>query len=50
MQKLEVAYEKAKLNAEDETGIDKGHFPEKCPFSLEDIFARNFFPSGDDSI
>lgn len=50
MQKLEVAYEKATLNAEDETGIDKSHFPQKCPFSLEEILEKDFFPEGDESI
>ena len=50
MQKLEVAYEKAKLNAEDETGIDKGHFPQKCPFSIEEIFEKSFFPEDDENI
>ena len=50
IQKLELAYEKAKLNAEDETGIDKIHFPEKCPFSFEEILERDFFPGGNDNI
>lgn len=49
-QKLEIAYEKAKLNAEDETGIDQCHFPRQCPFSLEEILGKDFFPEGDKSI
>jgi len=44
-QKIDSAYEKAKLKAEDETGIDAKIFPKNCPFSLEQIMDRNFFPS-----
>ena len=33
--KIEIAHEKAKLRAEDETGLDKKYLPEHCPFSLE---------------
>jgi hypothetical protein len=46
-QKIDVAYEKAKLKAEDETGIDRKYLPESCPFSLEQIFDDNFFPEQD---
>lgn len=46
IQKIEVAYEKAILTAEDETGIEKSHFPHKCPFSLEEILEKEFFPEG----
>jgi hypothetical protein len=42
--KIEIAYEKAKLSAEDETGIDQKHFPGSCPFLLEQILDDNFFP------
>lgn len=49
MQKMEVAYEKAKLHAEDETGIEKSHFPENCPFSLEKILEKDFFPEEGES-
>jgi len=43
--KIAIAYEKAKLQAENETGITKENFPEMCPFTLEKILDRDFFPS-----
>lgn len=42
--KIETAYEKAKLAAEVETGIEKHNFPADCPFSLEQILDENFLP------
>ncbi len=42
--KLDKAYQKAKLKAEDETGIDKKHFPRQCPYSFEETLNRTFFP------
>ncbi len=42
--KIETAYEKAKLRAEDETGIDQGQFPDTCPFSVDDVLDKRFFP------
>jgi len=42
--KIQVAYEKAKLSAEDETGIDRKNFPAECPFSLEQMLKKDFFP------
>ena len=48
--KIETAYEKAKLSAEDEMGIDKSHFPEHCPFPFEKILEKEFFPEGGNSI
>ncbi|BAP54829.1 hypothetical protein THII_0532 [Thioploca ingrica] len=48
--KIEIAYEKAKLMAEDETGIDKKTFSSLCPFSLEQILDNTFFPEDDKSI
>jgi hypothetical protein len=48
--KIEIAYEKAKLMAEDETGIDKKIFPSPCPFSLEQILDNTFFPEENESI
>jgi hypothetical protein len=46
--KLPLAYVKAKLAAEDETGIDQQHFPEQCPFTLEQVLSTAFFPGGSD--
>lgn len=42
--KISVAYEKAKLAAEVETGIEKGNFPAECPYLLDQILDENFFP------
>ncbi len=42
--KIAVAYEKAKLAAEVETGIEKQNFPAECPFSLEQILDETFLP------
>jgi len=42
--KIDTAYEKARLGAEDETGIEKENFPEACPFTLEEMLMRDFFP------
>lgn len=45
--KIAVAYEKAKLAAEVETGIEKGNFPVECPFSLEQILDETFLPEAE---
>ncbi len=43
--KIAVAYEKAVLTAEVETGIEKQNFPAACPFSFEQILDEDFLPS-----
>jgi hypothetical protein len=43
-EKIAVAYEKATLGAENETGIEKSRFPETCPFTLDQMLDKNFFP------
>lgn len=43
-----IAYEKAKLSAENETGINKKKFPTQCPFSLEEMLKIDFFPESSD--
>ncbi len=48
LDKIEIAYEKAKLAAEVETGIEKQNFPAACPFSLEQILDENFLPNEQD--
>ncbi len=48
--KLDKAYEKAKLKAEDETGIDKKHFPLRCPYSFEETLNKTFFPNKTEKI
>lgn len=42
--KLTKAYGNAILIAARETGFGKSHFPEHCPFSLEQILDENFWP------
>jgi hypothetical protein len=46
--KIVIAYEKAKLSAENETGINKNKFPKQCPFSLEEMLEVDFFPESSD--
>lgn len=43
-EKTSMAYEKAMLGAENETGIEKACFPEQCPFTLDQMLDQNFFP------
>jgi len=43
--KIAMAYEKAKLAAEVETGIEKENFSRNCPFSLEQILDDTFMPN-----
>lgn len=43
--RISTAYEKAKLAAEIETGIEKQNFPAECPFSLEQILDEKFLPN-----
>ncbi len=43
-EKIQTAYEKAKLKAEDETGIDRRTFPSQCPYTLEQSLSSDFFP------
>lgn len=45
LDKIEIAYEKAKLAAEIETGIEKQKFPADCPFSFEQILDEEFLPN-----
>jgi hypothetical protein len=47
--RLQRAYEKAKIKAENETGIDQQQFPEQCPFTLEQILSSTFLPGGGDN-
>lgn len=42
--KLSKAYEKAVINAADETKLSEKTFPTECPFSLEQCLDFNFFP------
>jgi hypothetical protein len=44
VEKMQSAYEKAKIKAEDETGIDQQQFPEQCPYTLEQVLSSHFLP------
>ncbi len=50
VEKMQSAYEKAKIKAEDETGIDQQQFPEQCPYTLEQILSSYFFPGESSNI
>jgi hypothetical protein len=49
-ERVVIAYEKAKLSAEDETGIDKNNFPEICPFTFEQLLKKDYFPEDKNNI
>ncbi len=49
-ERIAIAYEKAKLSAEDETGIDKNNFPETCPFTFEELLKKDFLPEDQNTI
>jgi hypothetical protein len=36
------AYRKARVNAAQETGLDEAAFPDRCPYSYDDITSRAF--------
>lgn len=42
--RIAVAYQKAKLAAEIEIGIEKQNFPAECPFFIEQILNETFLP------
>jgi len=43
--KFAKAYQKARLNAADETGISLNKFPETCIWSVDEILEKNFIPN-----
>ena len=43
-QHIDRAYGRARLLAEDETGLDSDAFPVDCPYSFEQILDADFFP------
>lgn len=43
-ERVVIAYEKAKLSAEDETGIDINNFPDHCPFTFEQLLKKDYLP------
>ncbi|WP_306119699.1 MULTISPECIES: DUF29 domain-containing protein [unclassified Roseitalea] len=46
VQRLAMAYAKARLAAERETGIAYEAFPEACPYSVAQVLDERFFPDG----
>ena len=49
-ERIVIAYEKARLSAEDETGIDKNNFPESCPFTFEQLLKKDFLPEDENNM
>ena len=47
---LVEAYEEARLQAAAETDMDDSVFPEACPFSLDEVFRRDYFPNENDAV
>jgi hypothetical protein len=43
-QSIAVAYQKAVLYAENETGLDTGTFPGGCTFTYEELVDKGFLP------
>lgn len=43
-ERLESAYTKAKLKAENGAGIEQQQFPLECPYSVEELLSADFFP------
>lgn len=48
-ERITIAYEKARLSAEDETGIDKNNFPDVCPFTFEQLLKKDFLPEDENN-
>ena len=49
-ERIAIAYEKARLSAEDETGIDKNEFPDNCPFTFEQLLKKDFLPEDESNM
>jgi hypothetical protein len=49
-ERVVIAYEKAKLSAEDETGIDKNNFPDHCPFTFEQLLKKDYLPENENNM
>ena len=46
-EKIDRAYEKGRVFAESETGIDFHRFPESCPYSMGQLLDEQFFPESE---
>lgn len=42
---IDNAYRKARIWAEEETGIDQHHFPAGCPYTFDELLDEQFFPA-----
>jgi hypothetical protein len=43
---LPKAYQRARVDAGDETGLALATFPEQCPWDVEQVLDEGFFPEG----
>jgi Domain of unknown function DUF29 len=46
-ERLSLAYQRACLDAADETSLDLGKFPGVCPWTIEQILDEDFLPQTD---
>jgi uncharacterized protein DUF29 len=46
-ERLSLTYQRARLDAADETGLDLEKFPEVCPWTIEQILDEDFLPQAD---
>jgi hypothetical protein len=42
---IDTAYRKARIGAEEETGIDQRHFPTTCPYAFEQLRDDEYYPA-----
>ena len=47
LKNLNDAYEDARELASNETGLDIKNFPKLCPYTIEEIFDKNWLPAAD---
>jgi hypothetical protein len=40
--RLHGAYRRARIEAANDTGLEKNEFPEECPYAWNDVVAREF--------
>lgn len=42
---IDTAYRKARIGAEEETGIDQRHFPATCPYAFDQLRDDEYYPA-----
>ncbi len=42
---IDTAYRKARIGAEEETGIDQHHFPTTCPYAFDQLRDDEYYPA-----